>query len=69
MKRIPVDSTNVASVGYDPPTQTLEIEFHSGGIYQYFDIPQTVYDELLKAGSVGKFLNAHIKGSYRYARV
>ncbi len=69
MNRIPVSSSNVAAVGYDPNTQTLEVEFNNGSIYQYFDVPQTIYEALVSAESVGKFLNAQIKGYYRYAKV
>jgi len=69
MNRIPVSSSNVATVGYDSETQTLEIEFNNGGVYQYFDVSQDIYEALISADSVGKFLNANIKGYYRYARV
>lgn len=69
MNRIPVSSSNVAAVGYDPNTQTLQVEFNSGSIYQYFDVPQTIYEALISAESKGKFLNAQIKGYYRYAKV
>lgn len=35
MNRTPVSSTNLSAVGYDPDTQTLEIEFLNGGLYRY----------------------------------
>lgn len=41
MKRIPVSSSNLASVGYDETSQTLEIGFLHGGVYQYFDVPSS----------------------------
>jgi hypothetical protein len=69
MNRIPVNSSNVASVKYYPDTHTLEVEFRNGNLYQYFDVPQSVYDALMNAESKGKFLNFEIKGVYRYARV
>jgi len=69
MNRIPVSSSNIAAVGYDPKTQTLEVEFNSGSIYQYFDVPQTIYAAVISAESVGKFFIAQIKGYYRYAKV
>lgn len=69
MTRIAVTSSNVESVGYDLNTQTLEVEFKNGNIYQYFDIPETIYDAMVKADSAGKFLINNIKGVYRYARV
>jgi hypothetical protein len=63
------DSSNIASIGYDQETQTLEVEFSKGNLYQYFDVPQAVYEGFLIADSKGKYLIAQIKGNYRYARV
>ena len=40
LNRIPVASSNIASVGYDREAHILEIEFHHGAIYQYFDVPK-----------------------------
>ncbi len=68
MIRQPVDSSNLRSVGYDEATQTLEIEFHNGGIYQYYAVP-SVYQALMSAPSHGKYFHAHIKGVYQYKRV
>lgn len=69
MIRIPVSSSNIASIGYDQKTQTLEVEFLKSGVYQYFDVPQAVYEEFISAESKGKYLANKIKGNYRYARV
>lgn len=69
MNRQPVTSSNVADVGYDAVSMTLEIGFKDGTVYQYFDVPESVYQELLFADSVGQFLNRQIKSSYRYAKV
>lgn len=64
-----VDSSNVARVGHDEDSSTLQVEFLNGGTYQYFDVPEYHYTGLLNASSVGKYLNDHIKGSYRYSKV
>jgi ATP-dependent DNA helicase RecG len=69
MKRKPVESSNLASVGYDTKKEILEIEFNHGGIYQYFAVPQDVYDELMDADSHGKYFVHNIKGDYRYIKV
>ena len=66
---ISVESSNVARVGYDSDAHTLHVEFKNGNAYQYFDVPKTVYEGILNAGSIGQYLNQVIKGSYRYARV
>jgi hypothetical protein len=69
VSRIPVQSSNLASVEYYRETMTLEIEFKNGAIYQYFDVPEAIYEGLMTAGSKGQFLNRHIKGLYRYAKL
>jgi len=69
MTRSAVNSSNVESIGYESNTQTLEVEFKNGNIYQYFDVPEAIYDAMAKAESAGRFLIDNIKGVYRYARV
>ena len=69
MQRIPVSSNNIAEIGYDAATRTLEILFRNGGLYQYFDVPAQEHQALMNASSQGQYLNAHIKGTFRYARV
>lgn len=70
MERIPVASTNVASIGYEVETQTLEVEFRNGSVYQYFNVPEFHYEGLLNASSKGRYLNEHIKkGGYPCTKV
>jgi hypothetical protein len=69
MRRKPVSSSVIASVGYAARKRVLEIEFLSGRIYQYFDVERATYDALLKAPSMGTFFNAHIKDEYSFVRV
>ena len=70
MERISVESSHLASVGYDSVTSTLVIEFHNGRIYQYFAVPQEIYDGLMNAASKGSYLHQNIKkGGYAYAEV
>lgn len=66
--RTPVDSTSLVSVGYDPADEALEIEFHSGGVYRYSDVPQSTYQELLSARSHGTYFHENIRGAYDYRR-
>ncbi len=69
MERYSVASSNISSIGYDAGTETLEVEFLSGAIYQYYNVPQNMYDQLVQAGSKGRFLNTYIKNAYPYSRV
>lgn len=65
---IPVTSSNLESVGYDPVTATLRICFHSG-TYDYYEVPESVYNGLMSAASKGSYHAAHIKNSYRYVKI
>jgi hypothetical protein len=69
MIRTPVVSSDIRSVGYDKNSLVLEIEFHSGGIYQYYSVPQSVYEGLMSAPSHGKYFHRHIKGVFDYQRI
>jgi hypothetical protein len=69
MSRNYVSSSNLRSVGYDPGSAVLQIEFHHGGIYNYYQVPWSVYAGLMEAGSKGRYHHEHIKRSYPYRRV
>ncbi len=69
MERQPVQSCNLRSVGYDNKLKNLEIEFHSGLIYQYQNVPSQIYANLLSAQSTGTFFTDKIKNRYRSKRL
>jgi KTSC domain len=66
--RQPVSSTAIASVGYEPAMLTLEIEFHSGSVYRYFDVPEPVYRAFMAADSKGTYFAEAIRDAYRFER-
>ncbi|EGR5121793.1 KTSC domain-containing protein [Vibrio cholerae] len=68
MERTAVSSSNLVSVGYDADSMTLEVEFNNG-IYQYYDVPEYIYEELMSATSAGSYLHQNIKGSFRFSRI
>ena len=69
MNRTPVASSDIVEIGYDADSMTLEIAFHTGGVYQYFDFPETVHQDFMRAESKGKFFHANIKNHYRCAKL
>lgn len=68
MERVSVSSSNIASVGHDSASQTLEIEFLNGSIYEYYDVPEDVYQELISASSVGGYFAQRVKNVYGFSR-
>ena len=69
MERQPVSSSNLASVGYDAGSETLEVEFKNGHIYQYYNLPQVMFDALMQAPSMGSFFNANIRNAFACAKL
>lgn len=69
MVRQYVVSSSIRSVGFDSEGNVLEIEFCTGGVYQFQGVPQGVFDELLSAPSIAKYFQHRIKESYEPQRV
>ena len=69
IQRQPVNSSDIASIGYDEATETLEIEFKATGIYRYFSVPKNVWEELARTPSPGKLFLQHIKGKYAWEKI
>jgi KTSC domain-containing protein len=68
MRRKHVASTAISSVGYDEGSSVLEVEFESGAVYDYFDVPPKVYKDLLEASSIGSFVSRQIRDQYPFVR-
>lgn len=61
MERTAVESSVITSVGYDPQDRCLEIEFRSGGVYQYFGVEPALFEGLLNAASKGTYFAQHVR--------
>lgn len=64
MRRDPVTSSVLRTVGYDPATAVLEIEFVSGDVYRYFAVPPSVHRALMDAESPGAYFNRRISDAF-----
>ncbi len=69
IRRIPVESTALAAVGYSKRLRALEIEFRNGAIYRYLEVGPAVYEALLKAPSKARFYDEEIRHKYRSLHV
>lgn len=67
MEMIEVQSSAIARIGYE--NMTLRIEYHSGGVYDYHDVPEAVYDSLMRAKSLGSFIAKRIQGVFNYTKL
>ncbi len=65
MQMIPVSSSAISSVGYDPETQKMQIKFKQGRIYSFCRVPQHVFNGLLSASSKGEYYSTYIRDKYQ----
>ena len=68
MKITPVESSTLASVGYDESGELLQLEFRSRALYHYFGVPAAVHEALLAATSKGRYFNQAIRSRYRFVQ-
>ncbi|HUX16323.1 MAG TPA: KTSC domain-containing protein [Phycisphaerae bacterium] len=64
-----VASSNIQAIEHDGETDTLTVQFRSGGVYEYSGVSREVYEQFLGVGSKGAFLHRIIKPSYPATRV
>lgn len=63
-------SSNVAGLRYEMKTASLLVEFKSGSVYIYYNVPPQVAKGFFHAGSLGKYLDKHIKkAGYQYKKL
>ena len=69
IKMIPVASSLIKAVGYDPEKEELHVEFHKGGEYVYQGVPQAIAMSFERSPSVGRYFLNNIKGKYEGVKV
>lgn len=69
IRRAPVESTALATVGYSKRLRALEIEFRNGAVYRYLEVTPDVYNALLQARSKARFYDQNIRHKYRSLHV
>lgn len=69
MHRIDVDSTLLSWVAYAPHQHRLQLGFRRGEVYNYLDVPESIYRDLLAADSKGRYFNQNIRNLYRTQQV
>ena len=64
-----VDSSNINAVGYDEDKEALLVEFNSGDTYQYENVPEQAYRDLMDAESMGSHFHTFIRSVYEYSKI
>jgi hypothetical protein len=69
MKLEPVESSMIQAAGYDEKSSTLEVVFNSGKTYRYFEVPKTVYLELIESNSKGSYMLSDVIDCFPYEQI
>jgi len=69
LDRKAVNSGGIVSIGYDPKSKLLEIEFKGGAVYQYSGVPETRYKSLIKASAISSYFQKSIRNWYSCKRI
>ena len=69
MQRFPIPSTEFTQVGYQEDSETLEIQFVKGGVYQFFNVPSSVFDEFMSAPSREGYYHSKIGERFPCTRI
>ncbi|MEO7142653.1 MAG: KTSC domain-containing protein [Bryobacteraceae bacterium] len=69
MPRTHLKSASLQAVAYLDLQALLELEFRSGSVYHYFDVPTETYKDLPRAESKGTYFNRHIRHRFAYAKI
>lgn len=62
-------SSTVANTDYDYDKKTLTVKFKNGTAYEYYDMPEDVWQLLINSQSIGGALSLNVKGHYRYQKI
>ena len=62
-------SANINRISFYPDTEVFEVKFKNGQVYQYDGVSRELWEQALKAESIGKFMAVSIKGIYKYKRI
>lgn len=64
MNMIPVSSSAIAAIGYDPRGGHMRIQFRFGRTYDFCGVPLSVYEAFMAASSKGRYYDQHIRDRY-----
>jgi hypothetical protein len=69
MKRIKVHSNALLSVGYEPDSELLELEFPGKAVYEYHKVQPIIYMGLMYTEAKEAYFDAHIRDKFKYTVV
>jgi len=61
-----VNSSNIARIGFDSQLNKLVVQFKTGKYYEYENVPENLYLNMVNSQSIGKYFNTYIRNNFPY---
>lgn len=66
---ISVSSSNIHSIGYDKQNQLVYVRFLNNSLYVYQGVPESEFENLLRASSCGRYLHQRFINVYHCRKI
>ena len=63
-----IESSIISKVSYNQETKKLRVEYLGQSEYEYDDVPETVFFDIMNSESKGKYINS-IKTEYEFTKL
>lgn len=64
-----VVSSNLSKIGYDALSKTLLVVFNTGSVYEFSNVPEEYFTELMRSPSIGTFFSKNIRRRFKFKKV
>lgn len=64
-----VDSVSITAVGHDSDSLELHVQFVSGEVYVYENVPSNIFEEFVNAPSKGSYFNREVRPAYSWRKL
>lgn len=69
MNRTAITANGISQVGYEQGSQILEIEFASGNVFQFFNVPEKMFDQFMSSAHKEFYYERNIYERFPYKRI
>lgn len=69
MKKTKVESSHIASIGYEPGSRTMHVEYKNGSVYEHRNVPEVFHKTFMSAESPGEFFHKNIRPFFEARRI
>lgn len=66
---VPIEAANIRLMGYDRESQQLRVQFTNGGLFQYKNISEKLFNDMVKSPIIGSYFSRNIRNIYKCVKL